>query len=121
MTDYISSAQAIFRKLSLQHQVYTLAMLAYRSTLWAREFYPQLVQDRSEVVERLRAFNELQHQLSQHMVHLLYLEDNRYPDDVFISILFEITEQTGCYLGLVAFFEELPSLLTYASCTHPQA
>ena len=43
----------------------------------------------------LRAFNELQHKVAGHLLHLTETGTHAYPDDVLVRILSDIAEEAG--------------------------
>src|SRR5712692_11675932 len=92
----LEKAQKAYSALPPKGQARFLAILAHEVTIWAREAYPQLVKDRETVASRLRAFNELQHRLAGHLLHLLEEDPKRYPDAVLVAILFEMAQPAGC-------------------------
>ncbi len=96
-----------FQAISLGQKVKVLSALSYNMTVWAREFYPELLENHSEVIKGLRGCNEIQHQISQHIVHLTSGSDECYPDDVLLSILFESAERLGLTQVLHEFFDSL--------------
>jgi len=44
------------------------------------------------MVGKLRAFNEIQHKIMSQVIPMLMNNPNRYPDEVFFSILHEIAQ-----------------------------
>jgi len=103
----VQQAQQAYAALPPERQARFLATMAYDITVWARESYPQLLQDTAMVVERLRAINELEHRITAHIAHLLNENPQRYPDDVFVAILFDFAGQANCESRLAEVFAEL--------------
>jgi hypothetical protein len=81
-------AVTVFASYSDHEKLELLAHLSYELTLLAREAY---VPGTDEISDhgRMREVNELQHQISGFLVKLLSNDPQRYPDDVFIQIIFE--------------------------------
>lgn len=72
-----------------------LANLSFLLTIDARAVAYECTA--AEAAKSLRAFNEMQHQVSQHQRHEIWEApaDQRYPDDAFFAILRELAEQIG--------------------------
>ena len=49
----------------------------------------------SSQAEALRAFIELQHKVTGHLLHLTETGTHAYPDDVLVRILSDIAEEAG--------------------------
>ena len=96
--------QRIFLKLSPPQQARVLAQLALNLTVCARAAYPGQIED-SQAATKLRAFNELQHTITGRLAHLTAEDDRRYPDDVFLDVLFEKSEMGQCQSNLLWAFE----------------
>jgi hypothetical protein len=79
--------------LDREHQAVLLARLADRLSLMARETY--LPGDGVADSTRLRAFNEAQNRIAAQLVRLLTADQNRYPDDVFASVLVDQLQMVG--------------------------
>lgn len=71
-----------------------LAHLSWELTVLARGTYAVGSEKVNEPV-RLRTFNECQHQVTQHLRHLLNDERARYPEDVFVEIVCESATELG--------------------------
>jgi hypothetical protein len=84
-----------YSQLPEEKQVLALCYVAFALTVKSREAYPEAWANEAEAptqaqsLKILRTSNELQHQLSQHIGHLLRHDVNRYPDDVIVRILLE--------------------------------
>jgi hypothetical protein len=72
-----------------------LSLLAHNLTVAARASYPGQVEE-TEVAERLRAFNEIQHTVTGQLLKLLANDARRYPDEDFINIISERARDAGC-------------------------
>jgi hypothetical protein len=81
-----------FATLSDQKKIVLLAYLAHDLTVCVRGIF--LDQSGDELLKSLRAFNELQHQISAHIGRLADGSE-KYPDDVFTNILDEIATAGG--------------------------
>jgi hypothetical protein len=80
-----------FANLQASDQIRFLVRLSWELTLVGRNFY---VVGTDELTEprALRTLNELQHQISQHVLKLLEEDEERYPDDVFVNIILDHRE-----------------------------
>ncbi len=98
------STKDLFGKVSDDTKPYLLSLLAHELTVYARGAYSGLTSD-SEATEKLRVFNELQHTITGQLAQMLAGErDRRYPDDVFIDILYEQSRQADCEADLSCTF-----------------
>src|SRR5580704_3676599 len=104
-------AQTAYSALPPKGQTRFLAILAHEITVWARNAYPEIEKDREAAVSRLRAFNELQHKVGGQLIPVLEDDPKRYPDDVFVDILFDIARQASCEKQLAQEFEDLRAAL----------
>ena len=68
-------------------------------TVRARETY---IVGSTQIKEasKLRAFNEMQHQITGQLIPILRDEPLRYPDEVFFSLLYDIAQQVDCIESL---------------------
>jgi hypothetical protein len=96
-----------YSAMSPKNQARFLVRLGFEMTVWARGAYSSLTSDHSVSANLLQAYNELQHKISAQLMHLLYEDDHRYPDDVFINILFDMTMPAECEDKLVSTFDKL--------------
>jgi hypothetical protein len=96
---------ARFSSSSESQQIKFLSRLAAELTIFARETYLAGTDDVSEP-QRLRLFNELQHRVAWHLVHMLDQNPNRYPADVFAGILVERAAELRCTRALLKVFEQ---------------
>jgi len=87
--DQIPTLISRYQALSDQEKVACLASLSHALTVDARYY----VSERPSI-EKLSVINELQHQISSMIGHLSVKDDKRYPDDVFVRILFDKAEPT---------------------------
>jgi hypothetical protein len=97
-------AISTFVALPLDHKLRMLSILSHNLTICARSAYSSEVDD-GLARKRLRAFNELLHLVTGHLMHILAHDSKRYPDDVFMSILFEEAEIGECEPDLVQAFD----------------
>ena len=79
----------VYRKSSPRVQLSILAGLAHELTVVARVFYSDSPQGQVVPSDVMIALNELQHQITGQQWHLANKDKERYPEDVFVSILFE--------------------------------
>ena len=97
-----------YAELSPEEQSRTLAKLSSELTLAVRGQYsaaPQLVW--SGQGSPVGMFNELQHKISDQLVALLQARSERYPDDVFVNILFDMSDYNGWANGFARVFTEI--------------
>ena len=76
-----------------------LASLGHQLTIYARGSYLE-DRDLQSRFLRLRAFNEIQHQVTGHL-HGKLIGAKVYPDDILMDILFEIAQKAGCERDLL--------------------
>lgn len=86
-----AEAISIYRDLDTKEQLGLLLNLAAWLTVCARETY---VAGSSDVADapRLREYNELQHRVLEHCVHLFKGDTKRYPDDVIMGTIWGFAE-----------------------------
>ena len=82
----------LYHQLSPTLQARLLASLSHDLTIVARSYDGP--EGREALSGILVALNELQHQITAQIGHLIGNEE-RYPDDVFVEILFEHAEKSG--------------------------
>ncbi len=99
--------KSAFAALPPESQARFLATVSYEATVWARHHYPEVADNAKLSLQVLRAFNELQHKLTAQVVHLLAGDEGRYPDDVFVDIMFECAEMAKCEAKLSQVFQRL--------------
>lgn len=99
-----SSTKDLFGKVSDDSKPRLLSLLAHELTIYARGAYSGLASN-SEATEKLRVLNELQHIITGQLAHLLAGESDRYPDDVFINILYEQSRRADCEVDLSCAFK----------------
>ncbi|HXG07308.1 MAG TPA: hypothetical protein VNI77_08300 [Nitrososphaera sp.] len=93
-----------FIALPIGQKIYFLSLLSHQVTVYARGAYPEQTQD-EKVVGKLMTFNELQHNISGLLRDMLAKDEKRYPDDVFIDILFGKAQTGGCESDLAGAFD----------------
>lgn len=94
----------VFSTMSAINQARFLARLAHDETIWTRHEYHALTGSHEQTAHLLTAHNELQHRIVGQLVHLLEGDKMRYPDDVFVNILFDMAEGAGCLERLEGAF-----------------
>src|SRR5947209_4258490 len=100
-----------YRHLPPSKQLFFLAVIAHDLTIRAREFiYPQKGEELL-AVSKLRCFNELLHSVTSQLVHIAADDSRRYPDEVFVEILFEKAQMEGCERALIQGWERSLSFL----------
>ncbi len=70
-----------------------LAMLSADLTVVAREGYEVGTEGIADAVW-VRRVNEIHHRVAGHLVKLIYEDDERYPDDVFLNIVLGSDDET---------------------------
>ena len=88
-----------------------LAGLAHNLTVVARSFYSDSPQGQVVPSDVMIALNELQHQISGQLRHLADEDEKRYPDDVFVNILFERAANPKLEKDFLRYFERVISRL----------
>lgn len=96
----LPAIKSAFSALSPDNRTFLLSILALEITIRARGAYPG--QEDEEVgMVKLVGFNEMQHTISGHLEKMLMKDEDRYPDDVFLDILFEKAESSSCARDLL--------------------
>ena len=101
------NAITAYKALSTKNQSRFLARLGLEITVWARAAYLALTAEERLTADLLTGHNELHHKLSAHLMHLLYENELRYPDDVFVNILFDMSKPAKCEEKLAEAFDAL--------------
>jgi hypothetical protein len=79
---------AAFVALTPQRQMQVLSRLAFELTISARCWHPGQA-DEGVAVRKLSSLNELQHTVTGQLMHLAAGDGQKYPDPVFVAVLFE--------------------------------
>lgn len=90
----MDSLVSLFQKLPSSQKALFLSVIAHNLTILARDTYVAGT-DAVADPKRLKAFNELQHKLMGQLLAILLDEENRYPDDVFFAMVFDMATQSG--------------------------
>src|SRR5262249_16912237 len=96
--------RAAFLSMLPKRKMSLLALWAHNLTICARSATLPEVND-STGRKRLGCLNEVLHVATGQLIHLVTEDANRYPDDVFIAILFEKAQMGQCERDLVQAFE----------------
>ena len=81
-----------------------LSLLAHNLTVCARSAYlPEVSDDLAR--QRLRGLNELLHVVTSQLMHMVSDDAKRYPDDVFMDILFEQAQMNHSERDLLQAFQ----------------
>lgn len=89
----IDDAKRQYRSLSMEAQLRFLASFGHSLTIAARDAYDPGAPGGVWDPERLRAINEIQHRILGHIHALLLKSEQRYPDDVLVSIMLGSDDQ----------------------------
>jgi len=100
----IEAIKNYFSAIPAKQKMYFLALLAHDITVCARGSYPGEVQE-EEVIKKLCALNEIQHNVTGQLVHMLANDNRSYPDETFIDIIFEKARDGDCEEDLIAAFK----------------
>ncbi len=76
-------------------QISFLSRLAANLTVFARDTYEVQTVNVGDA-PRLRGYNEFQHRVSFHLLHLIEGDEDRYPDDVLGRMIAEYARELGC-------------------------
>lgn len=79
---------AFFSSLTRDEQMKFLAYISHYLTIVARDTY-QIGTENITNQPKMRTVNEIQHQISSHLLALLENSLERYPDDVLMQTIFE--------------------------------
>ena len=91
----VTQALQRYRDLPNDKQVVFLAELEYQLTIYARDAYEPGT-DRVSKPDRMRCVNEIMHRILGQQSKLLSSDGNRYSDDVFIQMVFDMA--SSCHL-----------------------
>lgn len=91
---------ATYSGLNHQEKILFATVFLYCSTLEARCTYEEGTEGIEDPV-RLRGLNELQHRISDHLVHLVTDYQKRRPDDDFLSLVLHLSQRYKVSLGMV--------------------
>ena len=80
------------------------SLVAHNLTVCARAASLPEVPD-APARQKLLGLNELLHQVTAHVMHLVWGDPYRYPDDVFMDIILETAQMERCKGDLVQAFE----------------
>jgi hypothetical protein len=94
----------LYSGLSVNEKISLLSLLAHEITVFARGAYPSQEQAMGDT-QRLVTFNELQHNITSQLGKMLAKDEGRYPDDVFIDILFSKARNGGAEEDMVSAFK----------------
>ncbi len=83
------------RAMPADQKLRVLALLAHNLTVAARAAYPGQVEPHL-VTTKLPALNELQHTVTGRLMHLAAGDENGFPDDAFLEVLFEKAKRGDC-------------------------
>jgi hypothetical protein len=100
----LTRKKSMFLALPQDKKILFLSLLAHEITIGARGAYPEQV-EKDEDTNKLVTFNELQHNITSQVAHMLAKDDKRYPDEVLIDILFEKAQTGGCGSDLIVAFD----------------
>ena len=81
-----------FKTLHAEGQLRVLAIFGHELTIVARDAYEGQASG-VRAPERLRAINEIQHRVFGHIRAMTTADASRYPDEVLLSILFELGDE----------------------------
>jgi hypothetical protein len=101
----ISEAITFFSSLSETEQQKFLALFSHWLTILARDTYEIGTQNITNS-PKIRRINEIQHQISSHLLALLENNKERYPDEVLLKIILENTEDEAFESEMLWVFEQ---------------
>jgi hypothetical protein len=102
----VDEAIAIFSSYSIEEKKEFLTHLMYELTILARDSYAA-GEDGLTNPQRVRLINEVQHRVSAFLWALLRNDSQRYPDDVFIRIVLEWSDDVELTKQLNETFSRL--------------
>jgi len=79
---------------SSTRKIAALSLLAHNLTVSARAVYAER-NERDDAVERLYTLNEVQHSLSNQILHIAN-DNNNYTDQYFIDLLYSLASSGNC-------------------------
>ncbi len=109
----VEEAIEIFSNLTADEQKCFLAHLSHYLTVVARDAY-EVGTENITNQSKMRWINEIQHQLSSHLLALLENDSERYPDDVLIRIIMEHSKDKAFEAEMIWVFERVAKRFTVA-------
>src|SRR5437667_6805740 len=100
----IHEIKPLFLGMSTDQKARLLSLVAHNLTVCARTASLPEVQD-APARQKLLGLNELLHLVTDQIMHMVWGDQNRYPDDVFMDILLETVEMKHCGGDFVQAFE----------------
>jgi len=85
----VIEAVSLYCNESESQQVKLLSRLGHQITIFARDTY-EIDSNSLSDPARLRCINEIMHRILGQQFKLLLGDDSRYPDDIFIKMIFDI-------------------------------
>lgn len=102
--DNLSKIKVSYSTFSYDGKTSLLSVLALEITIRARGAYPEETDEKIDP-KKLVGFNEIQHTIMGQLVKMLVKDEARYPDDVFLDILYEKAEDSSCEKDLFIALE----------------
>ena len=87
----VNEALSLYRGKSEQEQMKILARLSHQITIFARDTY-ELESEGLSSPEKLRCINEIMHRVLGQLNKHLNSDSSRYPDDLFIKMIFDMAD-----------------------------
>ncbi len=106
-------AIAFFSSLTSDEQKKFLVRLSHYLTVVARDSY-EVGTDNITNQPKIRVINEIQHQLSSHLLALLENDSRRYPDDGLMRIILEHSENKKIEAEVMWAFEKVAGRFSVA-------
>jgi hypothetical protein len=98
-----SDVEMNLSRLSNDQRINFLSSLAHQLTICSRAAY--LEPDAEKSCNKLRAFNEIQHNVTGQLTHLLANDHKWYSDSDLVAILFGKARDEDCEKDLIWAFE----------------
>ena len=104
MSKTLDKVKATFLALPEERRARVVSLLAYNLTLGARAIFAGPVEE-GLAVKTLRALNELQHKVSARLMRVVAGQQQEFPDEDFLDVLFDKAEVGGCERDLLEAFQ----------------
>lgn len=98
-----SEVEMHLSSLTNEQKIDLLSSLAHQLTICSRAAYQE--PEAEESCRKLRAFNEIQHNVTGQLTHLLADDHKWYPDSDLVRILFSKARNEDCEKDLIWAFD----------------
>ena len=101
----MNEAISLYCAKSEQEKMMILARLSHQITIFARDTY-ELENEGLSEPEKLRCINEIMHRILGQLNKHLYSDSDRYSDDVFVKMIFDMADRSHMWKSLSSGFAD---------------